>query len=85
MEKDYNKIPFLTPHQIRNYGFNTHIPEKKLMLLPKHLRRFWYLLDLKWLDAKPPKFPTKDPISQMTETPPDIFQLVEDSQKRIFS
>ncbi len=82
-ELDYNKIPFLTKRQIRSKGFNTHISEEKYFLLPKNLRDKWYRLDLTWLDVEPPKFPTKDPISQMTETPPDIFQLVKDTEKRI--
>ena len=82
-EIDYNKIPYLTKEQKRRRGFNTHIPEEKYYLLPKNLRDVWYKLDLTWLDVEPPKFPDKDPISRMAETPPNLFQLMKDKNKRI--
>ncbi|MCH8014065.1 MAG: hypothetical protein IH823_04650, partial [Candidatus Dadabacteria bacterium] len=50
--------------------------------IPVNLRRFWYRLDLSYLDI-PPVFPSKDAISQMTETPPDLFQMMKDKNKRI--
>jgi len=78
-EIDYTKIPFLKKGQ----RWNTHISEEKLRLIPEKLRRYWYRLDLSYLDVEPPKFPEKDPISKMTETPPDIFELIKDKDKRI--
>lgn len=79
----YNEIPFLTKEQKRMKGFNTHISEEKLMLIPKHLRKYWHKLDLGYLDLEPPKFPDKDPVSKMTEIPPDLFQMMKDKNKRI--
>ena len=79
---NYNNIPFLTKDQRRSRGFNTHISWEKLMLIPIELRRFWHRLDLDYLDV-PPVFPPKDAISQMTETPPDLFQMMKDKTKRI--
>lgn len=52
------------------------------MLIPIELRRYWYRFDLSYLDD-PPKIPYKDPISRMTETPPDLFQMMKDKNKRI--
>lgn len=80
---DYNQILFLTKQQKRERGFNTHISEEKLKLIPEHLRKYWYKLDLDYLDVEPPKFPDKDPISKLTETPPDLFQMMRDNNKRI--
>jgi len=77
-EINYNKIPFL-----KSRGFNTHISVEKLMLIPKNLRKYWYRLDLRYLDVEPSKSPDKDPISKMTETPPDLFQMMKDKNKRI--
>lgn len=79
---NYNNIPFLTKDQRRRRGFNTHISWEKLMLIPIELRRYWHRLDLSYLDI-PPVFPSKDAISQMTETPPDLFQMMKDKTKRI--
>lgn len=79
---NYYNIPFLTKSQRRSMGFNTHISLLKLMLIPKELRRYWHRLDLSYLDI-PPVFPSKDAISQMTETPPDLFQMMKDKNKRI--
>ena len=81
-KKDYNNIPFLTKEQRRERGLNTHISYEKLMLIPVPLRRFWYRLDLSYFDD-PPVFPTKDAISQMTETPPNLFEMMKDKTKRI--
>jgi len=80
---NYNEIPFLTKEQRRSRGLNTRITLKKLMLLPEKLRRYWYRLDLDYLDLEPPKFPDKDFISKMTEIPPDLFQMMKDKNKRI--
>jgi len=82
-EIDYNETPFLTKEQRRSRGLNTRISQEKLMLLPEKLRRYWYRLDLDYLDLEPPKFPDKDPISRMTEMPPDLFQMMRDNNKRI--
>ena len=80
---DYSKIPFLTKEQKRTRGFNSHISYEKLMLIPEYFRRYWHKLDLNYLDLKLSKFPDKDPISKMTETPPDLFQMMKDKNKRI--
>lgn len=82
-EIDYNQIPFLTKEQRREQGFNTHISEGKFMLIPAHLRRYWYRLDLRYLDLEPSKFPDKDPISKITEIPSNLFQMMKDKNKRI--
>ena len=79
---NYYNIPFLTKRQRRGRGFNTNISYEKLMLIPIELRRFWHRLDLSYLDI-PPVFPPKDAISLMTETPPDLFQMMKDKNKRI--
>ncbi len=81
---DYSKIPFLTEEQKRTRGFNSHISEANLMLIPEYFRRYWHKLDLNYLNLQePPKFPDKNPISKMTEIPPNLFQMIKDKNKRI--
>ena len=82
-EIDYSQIPFLTKEWIRARGFNQEISHENLMKLPIQIRRFWYKIDLRYLDYEPPKFPEKDPISQLSETPPDLEQLIKNKDKRI--
>ena len=79
---NYNEIPFLTKEQRRSRGLNRRITLEKLMLLPEKLRRYWYRLDLDYLNLEPPKFPDKDPISKMIETHPDLLQMMKDKNKR---
>lgn len=76
-EINFNEIPFLK----RN--FNSHISEKKLLLLPLQLRNIWYRLDLDWLDEEILKSTRKN-ITQITEKPVNVFDLIKkDKQIKI--